>query len=116
MSGTIISSPHVRTKKEYNSDEDDAAHEAWYNANAIHIAEHNAKGDTFQLGVAQCNDLSQEMYRTAAGLGFKASADRDGVTQNFGVHMYFDEEFADAIDRTTLGAVTPCWLFFHWRH
>ena len=32
--------------KVYNSDDDEAAHEAWYNANAAYSAEHNAKGLT----------------------------------------------------------------------
>ena len=32
--------------KVYNSDEDEAAHEVWYNDNAVYNAEHNAKGKT----------------------------------------------------------------------
>ena len=42
----------------YNGDEDNAAHEARFNTNAAHIAEHNTKGESLQLGLNQFTDLS----------------------------------------------------------
>ena len=70
----------------YNGDKINTAREAWYSANATHIAEHNAKSETFQLGGTQFVDLSQEKYWTTAGLGFKASGDRIITALNFGAH------------------------------
>ena len=68
----------------YNGDRVNATQEAWYIANATHIAEPNAKSGTFQLGGTQFIDLSQEKYWTVAGLGFKASDDRHTTTPNLG--------------------------------
>ena len=54
------------------------------------------KSETFQFGGMQFNDLCQEKYWTAAGLGCKASADTHTTAVNLGAHMYARKEFADA--------------------
>ena len=46
----------------FNGDKVNAAQEAWYIANATHIAEHNAKSETIQLGGTQFTNLSQEEF------------------------------------------------------
>ena len=68
----------------YNGDKVNAEQQAWYIANATHIAEHNAKSETFQLGGTQFIDLRQEKYWAVAGLGFKASDDRHTTTLDLG--------------------------------
>ena len=44
----------------YNGDKVNEAQEPWFNANASHIAEHNATSEIFQLGGTQFVDLSKE--------------------------------------------------------
>ena len=51
----------------FNGDGVNAEQQAWYIANATHIAEHNAKSETFQLGSTQSNVLCQKECWTAAG-------------------------------------------------
>merc|ERR1711971_441411 len=47
--------------KFYNGDED-ASRRAQFEINTQHIAEHNAKGESLQLGLNQFTDLTQEQY------------------------------------------------------
>jgi C1A family cysteine protease len=103
--------------KVYNGDEDE--HRATYEANMAKVEEHNAVNTDFQLGENQFSDLTQEQYRVAAGLGYKAPETMMGMP-HLGVHEYNGEELAASVDWTTQGAVTPvkdqgqcgsCWAF-----
>jgi len=103
--------------KVYNGNEDEAR--ATYEANMQKVEEHNAQGHPFELGENQFSDLTQEQYRVAAGLGYKAPESLTGLP-HLGVHEYNGEELAASVDWTTKGAVTPikdqgqcgsCWAF-----
>jgi C1A family cysteine protease len=103
--------------KVYNGDED--AHKATYEANMAANAAHNAQGLSWTQGENQFSDLTQEQYRVAAGLGYKAPETMNGLP-HLGVHEYNGEELAASVNWVTAGAVTPvkdqgqcgsCWAF-----
>merc|ERR1712070_1545 len=82
-------------------------------------AEHNAQNLGFTLGENQFSDLTQEQYRVAAGLGYKAPETMNGLP-HLGVHEHNGEELAASVNWVTAGAVTPikdqgqcgsCWAF-----
>jgi hypothetical protein len=104
----------ARYGKVYNGDEDE--HRATYEANMARAAAMSTA--EVQFGENQFADLTQEQYRAAAGLGYKAN--RHAGLPHLGVHEYQGEELAASVDWTTQGAVTPvkdqgqcgsCWAF-----
>merc|ERR1719215_1134021 len=104
----------ARYGKVYNGDEGE--HRVTYEANMARAAAEST--DEVQFGENQFADLTQEQYRAAAGLGYKAN--RHAGLPHLGVHEYQGEELAASVDWTTQGAVTPvkdhgqcgsCWAF-----
>jgi len=107
----------AKYNKVYNGDE--AAARATYEANMQRVADHNALNLGFELGENQFSDLTQEEYRIAAGLGYKALESSHGMP-HLGEHVHDGSELAASVDWTTKGAVTPvkdqgqcgsCWAF-----
>jgi len=107
----------AKYNKVYNGDE--AAAKATYEANMQRVEDHNALNLGFELGENQFSDLTQEQYRVAAGLGYKASDSSEGLPL-LGEHVHDGSELAASVDWTTKGAVTAvkdqgqcgsCWAF-----
>merc|ERR1712048_1056800 len=92
--------------KVYNGDEDQA-HKATFEQNLAEIEAHNAQGLSWTEGINRWTDLTQDEYRVAAGLGYKAPEELYGNMPQMGVHEYNGEELALEVDWTTKGAVTP---------
>merc|ERR1719353_1519612 len=89
--------------KVYNGDEE-AAHQATFEANKALIEEQNAKGESLKFGINQFTDLTQEQYRVAAGLGWKP-APTEGTMPLLSSKVHQGEELADEVNWTTQGAV-----------
>jgi len=102
--------------KVYNGPDHEAEHKSVYEKNMQWAAENSDEQTTF--GENQFADLTQEQYRVAAGLGYKASS--LSSLPHLGVHVHNGEELAASVDWTTKGAVTAvkdqgqcgsCWAF-----
>merc|ERR1712127_152700 len=104
--------------KVYNGEEDDAKR-AQYGQTLAFIEETNAKGESLQLGINQFSDMTQEEYRVAAGLGYKAPEESMGLP-HLGEHIHDGSELTASVDWTTKGVVIAvkdqgqcgsCWAF-----
>merc|ERR1719224_375839 len=80
----------------------------------------NAANMGFTVGENQFSDLTQEQYRVAAGLGYKAPENLKVGLPMLREHVHNGEELAASVDWTTQGAVTAvkdqgqcgsCWAF-----
>ena len=90
--------------KVYNSDDVQAEHRATYEANMKNVEEVNAQNLGFQLGENQFSDLTQEQYRLAAGLGYKAFESFNGLP-HLGEHVHTGSELPAEVNWVTAGAV-----------
>jgi len=104
--------------KVYNGNEDE--HRATYESNMALNARMNAANMGFTVGENQFSDLTQEQYRVAAGLGYKAPENLKVGLPMLREHVHNGEELAASVDWTTQGAVTAvkdqgqcgsCWAF-----
>jgi len=109
----------AKYQKVYNGVDHEASARATYEANMVRVADHNALNLGFELGENQFSDLTQDQYRVAAGLGYKAPESMQGLP-HLGEHVHDGSELAASVDWTTKGAVTPvkdqgqcgsCWAF-----
>lgn len=107
--------------KFYNGEDEEDKRFAIFKANVDFIYASNAQDTTFELGVNQFTDLTQQEF-SAGYTGYKrrgeAAAFKDAPF--LGNHTYGGEELPDTVDWTTQGAVTPikdqgqcgsCWSF-----
>ena len=66
----------------------------------------NAQNLGFELGENQFSDLNQDEYRVAAGLGYKAPENFNGMP-HLGEHLHDGSALPAEVNWVTAGAVNP---------